>query len=953
MQKPQGRRRNVSGEGKGVIKRGSGLGTGPTGESGLDQNTASQVSRPQAAVHNQTGASQRSGSYNAPQSGGNANAQRGSYNAPQPGSAARGSYNVPPAGGNANTQRGSYNTAGTAGNVFGTGAPKTGTTASSSNTQQYSSTGGTQTTTGKRSPLFMIIAAIIVIVLIVVLIRSCSGGSSSSKPLNYNSGYSDYSNNSSGGSSSSNGGSSSNSGYSYQDVSSYDASSYTSFFDQYASLFGGSSSFSTGWSEPSYSSASASASSSASSSSSAALNTSVASGAREKRTKVVGGGRDIVTILVYMCGADLESKSGMASSDLKEMTNADIGDNINLIVYTGGAKKWQNSVISSGTNQIYQVKSGGIACLNSNAGSTSMTSADTLASFIQWGGKNFPADRYELILWDHGSGSVSGYGYDEKYPTSGSMSLAGIDTALKKGGLTFDFIGFDTCLMATMETALMLDDYADYMIASEETEPGIGWYYTDWLTAFGNNTSMPTLQIGKNIIDGFITTCARQCQGQKATLSLTDLAELSATVPAPFGEFAGSITDLVKNNDYKSVSDARNNAREFASSSKIDQVDLTDFALRVGNSEGRALAEALTEAVKYNRTSSGMTNAYGLSIYFPYRNAKYVDRISSTYSQIGIDSKYTECIKAFASVEVAGQASSGGSVSSFGSLFGNLQGSGYDYYGSGSSGSSGSSYSSQGDMISSLLGSFLGGDYGSVSDFSGYSDFFSGRSIPDDQLIQYIQDNSLDPAELVWTQDPDGTWKMSLSDKDRSMIHSIDLNMFYDDGEGYINLGLDYIYDIDDDGNLVADDGAYWFSIDGYPVAYFHVDTIINGDDYAITGRVPAILNGEDRVDLIIVFNNEHPDGYIAGAYYVYGETEDPMSAKNLTELQEGDTLDFICDYYDYQGNYQDSYQLGERMTVSEEMVISNVDVGSGAVKIMYCFTDMYNQTYWTEAIVQ
>ena len=48
---------------------------------------------------------------------------------------------------------------------------------------------------------------------------------------------------------------------------------------------------------------------------------------------------------------------------------------------------------------------------------------------------------------------------------------------------------------------------------------------------------------------------------------------------------------------------------------------------------------------------------------------------------------------------------------------------------------------------------------------------------------------------------------------------------------------------------------------------------------------------------------------------------------------------------------YQDSYQLGETMTVSDNMEISNVDVGSGKVNILYRFTDIYNQKYWSEAI--
>ena len=63
----------------------------------------------------------------------------------------------------------------------------------------------------------------------------------------------------------------------------------------------------------------------------AALDTSVAKGARDKYTRILGSGKDITTIMVYMCGTDLESKSGMATNDLVEMANAGSSDQINLI----------------------------------------------------------------------------------------------------------------------------------------------------------------------------------------------------------------------------------------------------------------------------------------------------------------------------------------------------------------------------------------------------------------------------------------------------------------------------------------------------------------------------------------------------------------------------------------------------------------------------------------------
>ncbi|MFR7852884.1 MAG: hypothetical protein ACLU5K_02605 [Christensenellales bacterium] len=115
--------------------------------------------------------------------------------------------------------------------------------------------------------------------------------------------------------------------------------------------------------------------------------------AREKRTQIRGGGQDVYTIMVYMCGTDLESNYGMATSDINEMLHADLSDKVNIIVETGGADKWQNTVISSKVNQIYQVKNEGILRLEADFGKKAMTKAETLTEFIQYC-EQLPADRY-------------------------------------------------------------------------------------------------------------------------------------------------------------------------------------------------------------------------------------------------------------------------------------------------------------------------------------------------------------------------------------------------------------------------------------------------------------------------------------------------------------------------------------------------------------------------------
>ena len=673
--------------------------------------------------------------------------------------------------------------------------------------------------------------------------------------------------------------------------------------------------------------------------SSSGLDTSVAKEARPKRTTIKGKGKDKITLLVYLCGTDLESQNGMGTSDLKEMTGASLSENVNLIVYTGGCRRWRNSVVSSSVNQIYQIKDGGLYCLEKNMGSGAMTDPKTLARFIQYGKEHFPANRMCLILWDHGGGSISGYGYDEKTGSRTSMNLSQVRTALKQGGASFDFIGFDACLMATVETGLMLDDYADYMIASEETEPGVGWYYTNWLTRLSENPSMPTIEIGKMIADDYVSVCSRQCRGQGTTLSVVDLAELSQTVPSELTAFSKTVANSIKS-DYRAVSSARGKTREFAQSSRIDQVDLVHFASNIGTNESQRLAKAVQSAVKYNRVGGGMTNANGLSIYFPYRQVRKVNQAVSAYSSIGMDAEYSKCIQEFASMEVSGQVaagtnasyySGGQSMTGMDSLFGSL-------LGMGSGGAS--SYGSM-DSMENLLGNMWGGG---TADSSGFFSLFSDRSLTMEETAQYLMDHHLDASKLVWRNG-----KITLPQSQWDLVENLKLNVFYDDGEGFIDLGLDSLFTIDGN-SLLADYDGTWMSVNGQPVAYYYLGQVDGGEETAFLGYSPCYLNGV-RANLLLVTFDSDREGFIAGASKVYANNDVEVAPKNMIDIGNGDEIQFICDYYDYEGNYQDSYLLGEKMILGKSIEIANTDVGINNCRATYCFTDLYQQNYWTPAI--
>lgn len=666
--------------------------------------------------------------------------------------------------------------------------------------------------------------------------------------------------------------------------------------------------------------------------------TTVAVGARKKFTDVENA--QTVTLMVYMCGTDLESKSGMATADLEEMASAVLNDNIRIIVETGGTSYWQNSVIKSGTNQRLRVKQGGLQMLDKNVGKKSMVDPDTLSDFIQYCKSEFPADRYMLVLWDHGGGSLTGYGYDELFP-NGSMSLDEIDTALKNGGCKFDMIGFDACLMATMETALVTSQYGDYLIASEATEPGTGWYYTNWLSELANDPPIATLDVGKTILDDYIQMSSSSSQN---TLSMVDLAELSKTAPAAFSAFSSSTKELIGNDGYSDVASARSGARDFsAGSTKLNQIDLIHFAENLNTTEANALAEVLRASVKYNRNSTNISHANGLSIYFPYQSMSNVSTALKTYNAIGLDKSYSECIKSFASVAAGGQVASGSSESALGTLLG--------------------------DNTGSLLGTLLGSDSTSSDTASGSSDtvtqllelFLANRSVVtgdkdsswvDETLVRdsaaAYQASNAGFADLMLTYKGD-TPTLVLTEDQWSAVVTLEMNVYIDDGEGYIDLGLDNVADYDEDNDLIMAYDGTWLSLNKQIVAYYMVSEDQVGEDYTILGRVPAMLNGE-RVNILLQFTSAEPYGVVLGAQTDYNATTDTIM-KGLVEIKEGDTIDFLCDYYNYDGTYSDTYYLGEQMTATGEWEVGNATLGDAAWQMCYRITDLYGGQYWTPTV--
>ncbi len=383
---------------------------------------------------------------------------------------------------------------------------------------------------------------------------------------------------------------------------------------------------------------------------------------REQFTDIQGNGQDKVTVMVYLCGSNLESESGLASMDIKEMARAAANENLRIIVECGGTKSWKINGVSSNANTRIAIENGSAVILEKNQRSD-MTDGDTLTDFITYCADEYPADRYMLILWDHGAGAVDGWGYDE-YNYYDALTIDELGEALHASGVKFDFVGFDACLMSTMEVACVLYDFADYMIASEDYESGYGWEYQYWLDALSKNTSIPTPELGQMICDDFVD----ESGSDAAILSIVDLSYMKL-VYSSWKDFAYAAKDqlLDANFSWETQNTSRiGGDRDRYSledilgsviSTEAEIEDMMAIAYSVENvPEAEALISALENAIIYCSANSKDAHMTGLAVTLPYGDAASYRDIQKIFAQAGFDEEYIDFLGEFVNVSTAGSS---------------------------------------------------------------------------------------------------------------------------------------------------------------------------------------------------------------------------------------------------------------------------------------------------------
>lgn len=180
---------------------------------------------------------------------------------------------------------------------------------------------------------------------------------------------------------------------------------------------------------------------------------------------------------------------------------------MNILIETGGCLQWRTQErlgfdVAGDALQRYRYEPGLAQpfVLEEEKGLARMSAPETLADFIRWGAQAHPARRYALVLWGHGGGSHTGLLPDERFDGK-YMNLAEPGQALTGGGVHFDTLVMDACMMANLETALAVRDHADWLVASEEIAAGSGTAYHVWLNELYAWPDCDGYWLGRNVCD--------------------------------------------------------------------------------------------------------------------------------------------------------------------------------------------------------------------------------------------------------------------------------------------------------------------------------------------------------------------------------------------------------------------------------------------------------------------
>ena len=625
------------------------------------------------------------------------------------------------------------------------------------------------------------------------------------------------------------------------------------------------------------------------------------------------------TVMVYMCGSNLESEDGMGSGDMAEMLEASTGDNIRFLVFTGGAEEWKNGA-DADKNQIYCI-SGGEAELVYETDMANLGDAGTLSGFLDFGIQNYPAAKMGLIFWNHGGGSISGVCFDD-FNYGDSLFLKEIDAALysvyDEMTCPFEFIGYDACLMSTVESAAMLASHARYMVASEETEPGYGWNYTAIGQMLDSEPEASGAELGKVICDSFYESCKDVDSEDGATLSVIDLAKVDDLMIA-FDNYAEDIYALAEKDStddlskvIRNITASDNFGGNNKSSGYTNMVDLGGI-IEAGESYSGHTAEAITalnNAVVYTKNGRDHQTACGLSCYYPLKIEGSQEL--GIFKDICISPYYLGLVDKIA-YGAAGAADIGS----------------YD----------------NSSLIASFLGDWSEDNYDEPESYSYTPDVEEQWEALDDDA--QTGESELISFETEPAVDEEGNYGFVLTKDSLDCTDSVQaaVYMMSDDLTEIIELGYTGdIYADWEEGMFIDNFDGFWFSLpDGQLLAAY---LMLECDGYDVYSS-PVVVNDEET-NLIFVYDYEETAVYFVSVWD--GISEFGAAERGSEDLQEGDVI--IPLYYAIAvESEEESYYYGNEYVYDGESEPDFNYLYDGEYLYGFLINDIFGNYYETDYI--
>ncbi len=592
------------------------------------------------------------------------------------------------------------------------------------------------------------------------------------------------------------------------------------------------------------------------------------------------------TIFVYICGSNLESEDGFASVNMQEMVDASAISGVRFIVETGGASAWNNDASPDELDR-FEI-AGGNSTIVDRQPQASMGDSQTLADFLRWGLTTYPSSHTGLVLWNHGGGSITGVCFDDLFDSQ-SLSLRAIDDALNStkdalpGG--FDFIGYDACLMGTLENANMLAPHAKYMIGSQECEPGTGWNYKSIGECIAADPSVDAAALGKAICDGFYQSCDENDASDGATLALIDLSKIGALCSA-FELYAEHLYDATDDEaNFAPICRAIVSAENFGGNNRSEgYTNMVDLGGLVdAGAEWSANAEPVRDAenaaVIYQVRGANHPQASGLSVYYPLQVQG--SKELSIFRDVAVSTHYLALVSKIA--------------------YGFANG-----------------------------GSWAGYDPDTPWDF-------------DSMVPDYTQSTAISFQEEPYVDEND-VYYFVLSEQGLNNTASVDATvyMYTDDKQDVLSLGTtsDVLADWDT-GRIEDDFDGYWFSLpDGQSLS---VELVSEGDDYDVYTS-PVTVN-DDFTNLRFAWYHDTGEVKLLDSWD--GIDDNGFASRPGQALKAGDRIVAVFKAFD-PNTFEESSYTGEEYVWSDGDTLGFGPLPDGDYLYSFCINDIFGGSYAT-----